>query len=289
MSQTTSPMPTARRPDANELKGSAYELFILLVGILSVVNTAIVLMPFRGPVQQVALLVDGIIAPIFLVDFIYRLRTSHPRSDYLWRRFGWADLLSVIPTLGVFRLFRITRVIHLFRKRGLPWVAAELDDTRAWATFLMTVFLTIVVVEFAGMGVYVVESPDPVANIKSASDAIWWGFVTITTVGYGDQYPVTNAGRIIGTFLLFAGIALFSVLTGFIANAFLAPRRRRRFAKVVEPTIAADLNELRTMLAQQEATATEIRARIDRIERWVIAQSEGLSAAQESPGGPPAT
>ena len=241
MSDTTTPTP--RLPDANELKSSAYELFILLVGILSVVNTFVILLPFEGPVQQVAFLVDTLIAPIFLVDFVYRLSTSRPRSDYLWRRFGWADLLSVVPVLGVFRLFRITRVIHLFRKRGLHWIAAELDDSRAWATFLMTVFLVLVVVEVCGMTVYLVERPDPAANIKSASDAIWWGFVTITTVGYGDQYPVTNAGRLIGTFLLFAGIALFSVLTGFIANAFLAPRRRRRFAKVVEPTIASDLNE----------------------------------------------
>ena len=287
MTQTETTRP--RHPDANELKGSAYELFILLVGLLSVVNTVIVLFPFRGPVQQVALLVDGILSPIFLVDFIYRLSTSQPRSDYLWRRFGWADALSVFPSLGVFRLFRISRVIHLLRKRGLPWVAAELDDMRATATFLMTVFLVIVVVEFAGMGVYLVESPDPAANIKSASDAIWWGFVTITTVGYGDQYPVTTAGRVIGTFLLFAGIALFSVLTGFIANAFLAPRRRRRFAKVVEPSVALDLNELRTMLAQQETTAAEIRQRIDAIERWVVAQSERPHAPEEPRGGPRAT
>ena len=69
-----------------------------------------------------------------------------------------------------------------------------------------------------------VESANPDRSIKNASDAIWWGFVTVTTVGYGDRLPVTDAGRVIGTILLFAGIALFSVLAGIIANAFLAPR-----------------------------------------------------------------
>ena len=80
-----------------------------------------------------------------------------------------------------------------------------------------------------------IEHDAPGANITTAGDAIWWGLVTITTVGYGDQYPVTQSGRVIGTFLLFAGIALFSVLTGFIANAFLAPPAKPRLQSRTEP------------------------------------------------------
>ena len=70
------------------------------------------------------------------------------------------------------------------------------------------------VLEVAGATIFAVEGGDPAANIQSPGDALWWGLVTITTVGYGDQYPVTVGGRLIGAILLFAGIALFSVLTG---------------------------------------------------------------------------
>ena len=256
-----------------ELKGFAYELFVLLVSLLSAVNTVIVLVPFlRDEIKEVALLVDGMIVPVFAVDFVYRLRTTRPRSLYLVRRYGWADFLSIFPTLGVFRLFRIARVIRLLRRESPHQLAAELDRTRARATFLGTLFLVIVVVEFAGMGVFVVEEASPEGNIRNASDAVWWGFVTVTTVGYGDRYPVTNAGRVIGTLLLFAGIALFSVLTGFIANVFLAPREgrvlRRRSA---QPSLDVQIEELRTLLVEQEQRAGEIRRKVDELERSAVA------------------
>ena len=143
-----------------------------------------------------------------------------------------------------------------------------MDRGRAQATFLVTVFLVLIVVEFAGMAIFLVESQAPNGNIKDASDAIWWGFVTVTTVGYGDRYPVTGAGRVIGTILLFAGIALFSVLTGFIANGFLAPRSPdRRLIRAPKDSLEADVEELRWMLVEQEERAAAIRRKLDDIER----------------------
>ena len=165
---------------------------------------------------------------VFLADFLFRFLTSTDRRRYFVHNYGWADLLATPPALRIFRLFRVIRVAKRLRQRGADAILAELDRNRASTTFFVTLFLVILVVEFAGMAVYLIEHDAPGANIVSPSDAIWWGFVTITTVGYGDQYPVTDAGRIVGTVLLFAGIALFSVLTGFIANAFLAPRSRRK-------------------------------------------------------------
>ena len=262
-----------------ELKGVGYELFVLLLGVLSVVNTAVVLLPLGGNVQQVALLVDGLIAPVFLIDFIYRLRTSPSRRRYVIRQFGWADLLSVIPTFGLLRIFRIVRVSRLLRAHGGPAMARELDRTRALATFLLTLFLVVVVVEFAGMAIYVVESGEPGGNIKNASDAVWWGFVTITTVGYGDRFPVTDTGRFIGTLLLFAGIALFSVLTGFIANAFLAPRAPgKRLVRPPKESLEQDVDELRWMLVEQEERAAAIRRKLDEIERKARARRQSDDA-----------
>jgi voltage-gated potassium channel len=259
-----------------ELKGIGYELFVLLVSILSVVNTAIVLLPLGGNVQQVALLVDALIAPVFLVDFLHRLATAPSRQRYFLRQFGWADLLSIVPTLGLLRVFRVVRVVRLLRAYGGRGMASELDRTRALATFLLTLFLVIVVVEFAGIAIYVVEAEDPAGNIKNASDAVWWGFVTITTVGYGDRYPVTGIGRVIGTLLLFAGIALFSVLTGFIANAFLAPRAPgKRLIKPPQDSLEADVDDLRWMLVEQEQRAAAIRRKLDDIERKARADHKG--------------
>ena len=125
----------------------------------------------------------------------------------------------------------------------------------------------IIVLEVTGASVYYAEAPDPNANIVTAGDAIWWGLVTITTVGYGDQYPVTELGRIIGTFLLFAGVGLFSVITGFIANAFLAPPAKPRLKP--RDRASSEIADVRTLLAEQDERAAAIRAHLDELEKRI--------------------
>lgn len=212
---------------------------------------------------------DLVLTPLFLVDFIYRLLTARSRRGYFFRRHGWIDLMGVVPVLRVVRVVRIADVVRWLRRRGGADVWAEVDERRASATFLFTIFLVFLVVEVAGATIFVAESQAPNANITTAGDAIWWGLVTITTVGYGDQYPVTPIGRVIGVFLLFAGVALFSVLTGFIANVFLAPRRRRREVRTSDTESA--IASLRDLLAEQQARNEQIGQRLDELERAIAA------------------
>jgi len=261
---------TMDRP--TELKGASYELFMLLVSLLSIVNAVVVVLAVvTGPAQDVVVLMEAALTPVFAFDFLYRLATAPSRRRYFVRGYGWADLLAAIPGLGIFRLFRIVRVIHLLRREGRQRLAEELLERRAIATFLLTIWLVFVVVEVAGATVFVAESVSPAANIRSAGDALWWGLVTITTVGYGDQFPTTPAGRVIGVFLLVAGIGLFSVLTAFIANAFLARPPRRAIALAGERDPGGAIAEVRRLLAEQDDRAEAIRAQLDELERAIRA------------------
>ena len=171
----------------------------------------------------------------------------------------------------------------------LEQLVRDLVVSRAAATFLITMFLVIAVVELAGIAIFWAEQNAPGANIDNSGDAIWWGLVTITTVGYGDRYPVSAAGRVIGGLLLFAGIALFSVLTGFIANVFLTPAGRHRRIPARAGSPEALLDELRTLVREQEQVAESARARLDDLERVLILRerSTARERTQAAAGLPP--
>jgi voltage-gated potassium channel len=266
-----------------ELKPIGYEVFILGVSLLSMFNLVVQVIPFDGPPKQVSLAMEWVLAPIFLFDFGYRLRTAPSRKRYFVRQFGWADLLGAVPFLGIFRIFRVIRVTRMLRTLDGDTLLRELYATRAQTVFYLTVLLVVLVVEFAGILVLYPEQTAPGSNITDGVDAVWWGLVTITTVGYGDQYPVTDAGRMVGTLLLFAGVGLFSVLTGFIANAFLAPRptRVRRIRDALTGT-EAQISSLRDLLIEQEQRSAEIRIRLDELERSLRSGSPAARAVPEA-------
>jgi len=267
------------------LRGTSYELFLLLLSLLSIVNAVLILVPFlSGAGREVIIVMETLLTPFFLVDFLVRLRRSRPRRAYLVHAFGWADLLAILPLLRIFRLFRVVIVIRSMQARGPAEIAADLSASRASATCLTTIFLVIAVLELAGMLILDAEKGVPGANIRTPSDALWWGYVTITTVGYGDRFPVTLSGRIIGVFLLTAGVALFSVFTGFIANAFLAPRRRplQRLHGARPDDPFAELDAIRRLLVEQDDRSRELHDKLDDLERALVGRAAPIEPATAS-------
>ena len=151
-------------------------------------------------------------------DFLYRLFTSPSKLGYFFKGFGWLDLLGSLPFTGpqLFRLFRAIRIIRLLVDYGASSIGKDIRRDREASSLAMVSFLVILVLQFGSYVIIGIESPSSLANITTPLDAIWWVFVTITTVGYGDKFPVTSSGRIIGTLVIIIGVVLFSVLTGFI-------------------------------------------------------------------------
>ncbi len=236
------------------------------------------------PTAEVVVVMDALLTPVFLGDFVFRLLTARSRRAYFFQYSGWIDMIAVLPVVRVLRLVRVVQVSRWMRRRGAADVVSELDRNRAGATFLFTIFLVFLVVEVAGATVLIAESGAPNAIITTAQDAIWWGLVTITTVGYGDMVPVTGMGRIIGIFLLFAGIALFSVLTGFIANFFIAPHRNRLRRGARDET-SATLLSMHQLLAEQDERSQLMHQRLDELERRLIKdrESDGTAPSPATP------
>ena len=160
---------------------------------------------------------------------------------------------------------------------GLKNIVRGFIRDRADNALLVVVFMVLVVIEFGSMAVVYFEADAPNANITTGGDAVWWAFVSITTVGYGDKFPVTEGGRTSAFFVLAAGVGLFGVLSGYLANFFLTPAEADKPEPVVdaapEPTTASatavdDDASLLRMVDELEATVASLRARIaDRAER----------------------
>ena len=114
------------------------------------------------------------------------------------------------------------------------YLIAEFLAQRAQSAAYVVVLAALLTLTIGASLMAIVEEPAPNANIKTGGDAFWWAFVTMTTVGYGDTYPVTEAGRFIGMVTMAVGVAIIGVLSSFLASWFLSPAHRR-------PTAADDL------------------------------------------------
>lgn len=255
-----------------ELKSSSYELFILLVSILSLFNLAFLLIPGFSPiVKGVVRIMDAFTTVLFMGDFLFRFFTAESKRDYFLRNWGWADLLASMPVqqLKIFRIFRVFKVLRLIRHFGLKNLLREIRHNRGGSALYLTIFVVLLVLEFGGIAIIYIEFSDPAANIITPSDAVWWAFVTITTVGYGDQYPVTNTGRIVGMFVMILGVSLFGVLTGFLANTFLSPREEQE--EEIEGISGARLQieEFRKLLDEQEKTNAALKAKFELLENLI--------------------
>ena len=193
---------------------------------------------------------DLVVCAIFFADFVISFVRAPNRTRYMvtW---GWLDLLSSIPTVGALRWGRVARVGRILRLiRGVKATKLILDailERRAQSAFFAAVLSAFLVVVIASIAILQVET-DPAATIKTGGDALWWALSTITTVGYGDVYPVSQEGRVVAMILMVLSVALLASFSGLVASWFLAPRERKEEGEIsaLRDEIKALRNDLGT-------------------------------------------
>lgn len=248
--------------ERSELKSIGYEIFIGILSILSIVNLFLLYLVQEKSLDTVIMVMNAIFSAIFLADFLYRIFTAPSASAYFFKHFGWADLLASLPfaQFKILRIFRLIRVYRLLRVVGIRMIGRTLIKDRAGSSLYLLLLMGIFVMEFGSLTMLRVENGAPGANITTASDAIWYTIVTISTVGYGDLYPVTEAGRIVGSGIIIVGVGIFGTFTGYLANFFLSPKTKAPAPAVdaADPSTAT-VESLRLRLDESEAKLTEIR------------------------------
>ena len=251
--------------DASELKNVNYELFLVAITVIYLINIPLFNLAPKPEMGQVIRLIDTLFFIIFIGDFVYRLISAHSKITYFVREYGWLDLLGSVPISGVrlARGVRSVRTVRLLRHFGAKNMNSELRQDRAGSTLILVLFLGILVLEFGSYFILLAEEAAANANILTASDALWWSIVTIATIGYGDKYPVSNQGRIIGIFVIITGVGLFSAFTGYLANSFITRRKQRLQIHTQEAdTQDEQIAELKRLWEEQGRIIASIESRL---------------------------
>lgn len=192
---------------------SVYVLIALLIDTL-----------FKLPAETAKVLsyIDNLICLVFLLDFIIRFRKAENKLTFM--KWGWIDLIASIPTLDFMRAGRLLRVIRLIRLirafRSTKHIVQHVFKNKTQGTLTSVAIIAVLMLLFSTISILQFEK-DPNSNIKTAEDAIWWSYATITTVGYGDKYPVTTEGRIVAMMLMTVGVGLFGTFTAYVSSWFV--------------------------------------------------------------------
>jgi voltage-gated potassium channel len=210
---------------------NAYNIFILVLTVLSLAIMVVMLLPVSEATYKLLAVYDNQICFIFLIDFFLNMRGAARKSDYFIKERGWLDLLGSIPSLGLLtnvgklagllrlaRLSRLARIARLLRGENKKTLVKDILENRSRYAAFLTILLTILVLTVSSVLVLQFESKAPNANITTGGDALWYAVVTITTVGYGDFYPVTTAGRIAAVFIMFMGVGIIGALASILAS-----------------------------------------------------------------------
>jgi voltage-gated potassium channel len=206
--------------------GGPYLLFMLVLSVFAIFLLGVdVALPVATETREILIYADDALCLLFFGDFCLTLW----RAENRWRYFltwGWIDLLSCIPTVDWLRAGRAARVFRIFRVlraiRAAKFIADFILRRRAQGALLAASLLAMLLVVVASIGVLQFETVAE-ANIKTAEDALWWAMTTITTVGYGDRFPVTSEGRMLGVALMLSGVGVIGAYTGYVASWFLQP------------------------------------------------------------------
>jgi len=226
-------------------KVGPFQIVILFLSVVVLAALAAdTVLKLSPEVSHILRVLDTLVCILLLTDFAVRLRRAKSKLQFM--KWGWIDLLASIPNVPILRIgrfVRILRVIQLIRAiRASQKISQVLLRDRMQTGVASVAMTSFLLVMFCSVAILLCEQQDPNANIKSSGDALWWSVTTITTVGYGDRYPVTTQGRVVAATLMLSGIGLFGVLSGLGASYFLGAKRENVMKE--EDKILARLEKL---------------------------------------------
>ncbi len=260
--------------EKHELHPMSLMAVVLSIASLALV-TATLFLNKNEPTFHIFLAIDTFICLIFLCQLLFDLSRSSSKSAYLKQH--WPDFIASIPAIEPLRFMRILQVLRVFRLlRSSKQIYFQMLNNRRETTLASIFLLLTVLITIGATSILFVEGQVENANIHTAGDALWWVFVTISTVGYGDYYPVTTLGRIIAIGIIICGVGLFGMVAGLISSVISDPQHEKAQQE------KEHRKEWREMLANQQV----LLARLERLEAKLDQQSQTENKNQQKQKSP---
>lgn len=220
--------------DTSTIEGKIFDYFIQIIILISLFTFGYETFPDNSEETKAILKkVDIVTVIIFSIEYLLRLYVSNKKLKYVFSFFGIIDLIAILPfylgvvvdlrslrTLRIFRVFRTLKLIRFNKALNRFDIAFQLVKEE----LVLFVVLTFILIFLSATGIYFFEHDEQPEIFSSIFDSLWWAIVTLTTVGYGDVYPVTIGGKVFTFFVLIIGIGIVTFPANLIATALSKAR-----------------------------------------------------------------
>ena len=211
-----------------------FDVSIQCLIVISLITFSIETLPNLSPSFRWWLYaIEVVTVAIFTIEYILRLTLADRKREFAFSFFGIIDLLSILPfyiSTGVdLRSIRAFRLLRLFRAFKLVRYSKAIQRFHralliAREELILYFIVTVMLVYLAAVGIYYCETDAQPEKFTSVFHSLWWAVATLTTVGYGDVYPITAGGKIFTFLMLLVGLGIVSVPAGIVSSALQAAR-----------------------------------------------------------------
>ena len=216
--------------ELNDNKLSKFFAFsIQVLIILSIVTFSIETIPDIKPqTRDILQSIELVSVIVFTIEYVLRIYVANKKLKFIFSFFGIIDLLAILPfylSFGIdLRSLRALRFVRLFRlfklvryNKALKHFAKAIRIAKE--EIMLFLFITLILIYLSAVGIYYFEHDAQPEHFSSIFDSLWWAIITLTTVGYGDVYPITVGGRVFTFFILMIGLGIVAIPTGILSSA----------------------------------------------------------------------
>ncbi|WP_291966220.1 ion transporter [Maribacter sp.] len=213
--------------DNRESRVFAY--FIQALIFISIISFSYETIPdLDTSTRKILRIIEVFCVLVFSIEYLLRIYVADHKLKFVFSFYGIIDLLAILPfylALGIdLRSLRALRFLRLFRILKLMRYNRAINHfTKAIALakeeILLFLIVTLILIYFSAVGIYYFENEVQPENFSSIFDSLWWAIITLTTVGYGDVYPITVGGKVFTFFILMIGLGIVAIPTGIISSA----------------------------------------------------------------------